>query len=43
MKNMPHIACGVLNTPLLLEPGYVRTFFSALAPRLGIMELQAPR
>lgn len=40
MKNMPHIASRVLNTPLLLEPGYARTFFSALAPRLGIMELQ---
>ncbi|MCV6612011.1 MAG: S49 family peptidase [Amphritea sp.] len=40
MQNMPHIASRVLNTPLLLEPGYARTFFSALAPRLGIMELQ---
>ncbi len=39
MKNMPHIASRVLNKPLLLEPGYARTFFSALAPRLGIMEL----
>lgn len=40
MQNMAHIASRVLNTPLLLEPGYARTFFSALAPRLGIMELQ---
>lgn len=40
MKNMAHIASRVLNTPLLLEPGYARTFFSALAPRLGILELQ---
>lgn len=40
MPNMPHIAGRVLNTPLLLEPGYARTFFSALAPRLGIAELQ---
>ncbi len=39
MKSMPHIASRVLNKPLLLEPGYARTFFSALAPRLGIMEL----
>lgn len=39
MNNMPHIASRVLNKPLLLEPGYARTFFSALAPRLGIMEL----
>lgn len=39
MQNMPHIASRVLNTPLLLEPGYARTFFSALAPRLGIAEL----
>jgi ClpP class serine protease len=39
MNNMPHIASRILNKPLLLEPGYARTFFSALAPRLGIMEL----
>lgn len=40
MQNMAHIASRVLNTPLLLEPGYARTFFSALAPRLGIAQLQ---
>ena len=40
MQNMAHIASRVLNTPLLLEPGYARTYFSALAPRLGIGELQ---
>ena len=39
MENMAHIASRVLNTPLLLEPGYARTFFSALAPRLGVGEL----
>ncbi len=39
MQNMPHIASRVLNKPLLLEPGYARTFFSALAPRIGITEL----
>lgn len=37
--NYAQIASRVLNTPLLLEPGYARIFFSALAPRLGIMEL----
>ncbi|WP_271273818.1 S49 family peptidase [Aliamphritea hakodatensis] len=40
MQNMAHVASRVLNTPLLLEPGYARTFFSALAPRLNILELQ---
>ncbi len=30
MKPMPHIASRVLNKPLLLEPGYARTFFSFL-------------
>jgi len=37
--NLNHIAGRVLNTPLLLEPGYARTFFSALAGRLGIAQL----
>ncbi|MCC4261099.1 S49 family peptidase [Pseudomonas aestusnigri] len=36
----PQIASRVLNTPLLLEPGYARVFFSALAPRLNILKLQ---
>lgn len=40
MKQIPHIASRVLNTPLLLEPGYARVFFSALAGRLNISELQ---
>ena len=40
MKNMPHIASRVLNKPLLLEPGYARTFFSALSSRLGISSLE---
>lgn len=39
MTNLPHMANRVLNTPLLMEPGYAKTFFSALAPRLGIGEL----
>ncbi|WVM93548.1 hypothetical protein ULG90_06460 [Halopseudomonas pachastrellae] len=38
--NYPQIASRVLNTPLLLEPGYARVFFSALAPRLNILQLQ---
>lgn len=33
------IAARVLNTPLLLEPGYARVFIGALAPRLGITGL----
>tara|TARA_R110002124_G_scaffold213962_1_gene379988 strand:- start:17047 stop:18354 length:1308 start_codon:yes stop_codon:yes gene_type:complete len=37
--NYPQIASRVLNTPLLLEPGYARVFFSALANRLNITEL----
>ena len=40
MKNMPHIASRMLNSSLFLESSYARTFFSALAPRLGIIELQ---
>lgn len=39
MSNFPQIASRVLNTPLLLEPGYARVFFSALASRLKIAEL----
>ncbi|MFL1405382.1 S49 family peptidase [Marinobacter sp. M1N3S26] len=34
-----NIAARVLNTPLLLEPGYARVFIGALAPRLGIASL----
>lgn len=37
--NYPQIASRVLNTPLLLEPGYARVFFSALSSRLNISEL----
>lgn len=40
MNQFPHIASRVLNTPLLLEPGYARVFFSALASRLGIAEMR---
>lgn len=40
MNHFPQIASRVLNTPLLLEPGYARVFFSALASRLNIVELQ---
>jgi ClpP class serine protease len=39
-NQLPHIASRVLNTPLLLEPGYARTFFSALSSRINISELQ---
>ena len=39
MKNYAHIASRVLNTPLLLEPGYARTFFSALSTQLNIHTL----
>lgn len=39
MKNYSHLAARVLNTPLLVEPGYARVFFSALASRLGIAQL----
>ncbi len=39
MKNYPQLAARVLNTPLLVEPGYARVFFSALASRLGIAQL----
>jgi ClpP class serine protease len=37
--NQPHIASRVLNAPLLLEPAYARTFFSALSKRLGITQI----
>lgn len=40
MSHFPQIASRVLNTPLLLEPGYARVFFSALSSRLNIVELQ---
>lgn len=39
MNQFAHIASRVLNTPLLLEPGYARVFFSALASRLNITEI----
>lgn len=39
MNHYSQIASRVLNTPLLLEPGYARVFFSALASRLGIQSL----
>ncbi|MBB1489392.1 S49 family peptidase [Oceanospirillum sediminis] len=39
MNNFPHLSARVLNQPLLLEPGYARVFFSALADRLGIARL----
>jgi ClpP class serine protease len=39
MKNYAHIASRVLNTPLLLEPSYARTFFSALSTQLNINSL----
>lgn len=34
-----HTAARVLNTPLLVEPGYARVFLGALASRLGIAQL----
>ncbi|WP_425641415.1 S49 family peptidase [Marinomonas gallaica] len=34
--NLKHIASRALDKPLLLDPGYARTFFSALCPRLGM-------
>ncbi len=37
--NLPHIESKVLNSPLLLEPGYARTFFSSLAKRLNIKQM----
>lgn len=37
--NNLHLANRVLNQPLLLEPCYARTFFSALSSRLGINQL----
>lgn len=39
MKFLPQIAARVINKPLLLEPGYARTFFSAMASRLNINSL----
>lgn len=39
MNQFAHIASRVLNTPLLLEPAYARVFFSALASRLNISEI----
>ena len=37
--NLPHIESKVLNSPLLLEPSYARTFFSSLAKRLNIKQM----
>lgn len=39
MTNLPNILSRATNTPLLLEPGYARTFFGALAARAGIERL----
>lgn len=39
MKNYPQLAARLLNQPLLVEPGYARVFFSALASRLGIAQM----
>ncbi len=36
MKNFPHLSARLLNLPLLVESGYARVFFSALAGRLGV-------
>ncbi len=37
--NLPHIESKVLNSSLLLEPSYARTFFSSLAKRLNIKQM----
>ncbi len=37
--NLKHIASRALDKPLLLDPGYARTFFSALSTRLGVTQL----
>ncbi|UTW01223.1 S49 family peptidase [Marinomonas rhizomae] len=37
--NLKHIASRALDKPLLLDPGYARTFFSALSNRLGITQM----
>ena len=37
--NQMHIANRVLNAPLLLEPSYARTFFSALSKHLDITQM----
>ncbi|MES2685686.1 MAG: S49 family peptidase [Pseudomonadota bacterium] len=34
-----HMMARALNSPLLLEPGYARVFFSALGPKFNISEL----
>lgn len=38
-NNLRHVASRVLNTPLFVEPGYARVFFSALSNRIGIQNL----
>lgn len=38
-KDLQHLATKVFNNPLLIEPSYARTFFSALSSRLGIIEM----
>ncbi|MCV6587500.1 MAG: S49 family peptidase, partial [Marinobacterium sp.] len=40
MPELAHISARVLNTPLLLEPGYARIAISGIANRLGIITLQ---
>ncbi|MAD44280.1 MAG: Clp protease ClpP [Oceanospirillaceae bacterium] len=39
MSGLPHLSAKVFNRPLLVEPGYARVFFSALADRFGISRL----
>lgn len=41
MSQLPNIAARVLNKPMLLEPRYAQTFISALAPRIGVSQLDA--
>lgn len=38
--NLPNIMSRILNQPLMMEPGYARTFFAGIASRAGITQLR---
>ncbi|WP_020408930.1 S49 family peptidase [Hahella ganghwensis] len=42
MPDFINIAARVFGKPLAVDPGYAKVFFSAIAPRLNIVELSSP-
>lgn len=42
-RNLAHISSQAFNEPLLLEPVYARTFFSALGKEVGAESIEIPQ